>query len=135
MRFSPKNPNFMFSPKFEKLDNLGFLGESKNARAEISRKTHRRMPRDLSYETDSGPITKLKIDPFLDPLKMNIFFKASKPKLGHVPFAIRRIAVVFHHTTATHPEPASQTYLVMFLCVCLSSLDAFSKLVHEEDSH
>ena len=30
----------------------------KKTRAEISRKTHRRMPRDLSYETDSGPKTK-----------------------------------------------------------------------------
>ena len=65
------------------MDNLGFLGESKNVRAEISRKTHRRMPRDLSYETDSGPKTKLKIDPFLDPLKKNEeLFKASKANLG-----------------------------------------------------
>ena len=31
---------------------------TKKTRAEISRKTHRRMPRDLSYETDSGPKTK-----------------------------------------------------------------------------
>ena len=30
----------------------------KKTRAEISRKTHRRMPRDLSYETDSDPKTK-----------------------------------------------------------------------------
>ena len=30
----------------------------KKTRAEISRKTHRRMPRDLSYETHSGPKTK-----------------------------------------------------------------------------
>ena len=31
---------------------------SKKTRAEISRRTHRSMSRDLSYETDSGPKTK-----------------------------------------------------------------------------
>ena len=53
-----KMQNFIFPQHFEKLTFWDFWGKSKNARAEISRKTHRRMPRDLSYETDSGPKTK-----------------------------------------------------------------------------
>ena len=65
----PEKSKIYFSPKFDFLDMLRFFGKSKNARAEISRKTHRRMPRDLSYETDSGPKTKLEIDPFFGPLK------------------------------------------------------------------
>ena len=39
-----------------------FLGIHTNIRAEISRKTHRRMSRDLSYETHLGPKTKMEID-------------------------------------------------------------------------
>ena len=35
-----------------------FVIFTKKARAEILRKTHRSMSRDLSYETDSGPKTK-----------------------------------------------------------------------------
>ena len=35
----------------------------KKTRAEISRRMHRSMPRDLSYETDSGPKTKTVSDP------------------------------------------------------------------------
>ena len=35
-----------------------FLIFPKKTRAEISRRTHRSMSRDLSYETDSGPKTK-----------------------------------------------------------------------------
>ena len=35
----------------------------KKTRAEISRRTHRSMSRDLSYETDSGPKTKTVSDP------------------------------------------------------------------------
>ena len=35
----------------------------KKTRAEISRRMHRRMSRDLSYETDSGPKTKTVSDP------------------------------------------------------------------------
>ena len=58
--------------------NLGLLGKSKNARAEISRKKHRRMPQDLSYEADSGPKTKLKIDPSLAPLKNAHFLRHPK---------------------------------------------------------
>ena len=53
--FFPQNLNFLII--------WGFLGMSKNARAEISRKTHRRMPRDLSYETDLGPKTKIENQP------------------------------------------------------------------------
>ena len=34
----------------------------KKTRAEISRRMHRRMSRDLSYETDSGPKTKTASD-------------------------------------------------------------------------
>ena len=40
-----------------------FVIFTKKARAEISRRTHRRMSRDLSYETDSGPKTKTVSDP------------------------------------------------------------------------
>ena len=40
---------------------FGFF--SKKTRAEISRKMHRSMGRDLSYETDSGPKTKTVSDP------------------------------------------------------------------------
>ena len=35
-----------------------FVIFTKKTRAEISRRTHRSMSRDLSYETDSGPKTK-----------------------------------------------------------------------------
>ena len=70
---------FYFSPKFDFLDIFGFLGKSKNARAEILRKTHRRMPRDLSYETDSGPKTKTENQPFSGPLKkLNNFSRLPK---------------------------------------------------------
>ena len=37
---------------------LDFDDFPKKTRAEISRRTHRSMSRDLSYETDSGPKTK-----------------------------------------------------------------------------
>ena len=37
---------------------LGYFGNCKNVRAEISRRMHRLMLRDLSYETDLGPKTK-----------------------------------------------------------------------------
>ena len=37
---------------------LSFMIFTKKTRAEISRRTHRSMGRDLSYETDSGPKTK-----------------------------------------------------------------------------
>ena len=56
----------------EFLDNLEILeicffsifGDlQKKARAEISRRMHRSMGRDLSYETDSGPKTKTVSDP------------------------------------------------------------------------
>ncbi len=40
---------------------LGFF--QKKTRAEISRRMHRSMGRDLSYETDSGPKTKTVSDP------------------------------------------------------------------------
>ena len=36
---------------------------TKKTRAEISRRMHRSMGRDLSYETDSGPKTKTVSDP------------------------------------------------------------------------
>ena len=38
--------------------NIGKLIFPKKRRAEISRRMHRRMSRDLSCETDSGPNTK-----------------------------------------------------------------------------
>ena len=61
--------DFLFSPGFTCLDIFGFFGKYKNARAEISRKTHRRMPRDLSYETHSGPKTNTENRQFSRPLK------------------------------------------------------------------
>ena len=48
------------------IGNMSFLDFGifpKKARAEISRRMHRRMSRDLSYETDSGPKTKTVSDP------------------------------------------------------------------------
>ena len=42
---------------------LIFLIFPKKTRAEISRRMHRFMGRDLSYETDSGPKTKTVSDP------------------------------------------------------------------------
>ena len=72
----------LFFPKNCLVWYLGFVGKSKNARAEISRKTHRRMPRDLSYEADSGRKTKTENRSFFRPLKIEQFFKASKAKLG-----------------------------------------------------
>ena len=56
-------PNLNFPQILEKSTFWGFFGKSKNACAEISRKKHRRMPRDLSYETDSGPKTKFENRP------------------------------------------------------------------------
>ena len=67
--FSRKIEILFFPQKNEILGIWGILGESKHARAEISRKTHRRMPRDLSYETDSGPKTKTENRQFFRPLK------------------------------------------------------------------
>ena len=52
---------FQFSHILEILEILFFsifCDFPKKARAEISRRMHRSMPRDLSYETDSGPNTK-----------------------------------------------------------------------------
>ena len=56
--------NFIF-PIFPYPGNIGNTNLSifwyffkKDARAEISRRMQRSMPRDLSYETDSGPKTK-----------------------------------------------------------------------------
>ena len=42
---------------------LDFLDLPKKTRAEISRRMHRSMGRDLSYETGSGPKTKTVSDP------------------------------------------------------------------------
>ena len=47
---------------------------TKKTRAEISRIMVCRMPRDLSYETHSGPKTKTENGPFPDPLKNFNFF-------------------------------------------------------------
>ena len=44
------------------LGNMFFLFFPKKTCAEISRRMHRRMGRDLSYETDSGPKTKTVSD-------------------------------------------------------------------------
>ena len=64
---SRKIRNFMFPQNLEFWTFLDFLEIYKKTRAEISRKTHRRMPRDLSYETDLGPKTKTENRPFLRP--------------------------------------------------------------------
>ena len=81
-----KKRNLCFTHNLFFFEILGFFGKSKNARAEISRKTHRRMSRDLSYETDSGPKTKLENDPFSRPLKkLNNFLRL--PKRNWVNFA------------------------------------------------
>ena len=56
--------NFPISWKYWKYDFFYIFGFfSKKTRAEISRRTHRSMGRDLSYETDSGPKTKTVSDP------------------------------------------------------------------------
>ena len=56
---------FLFSHILEILEIFVFLYFwifPKKTRAEISRRMHRPMPRDLSYETDSGPKTKTVSD-------------------------------------------------------------------------
>ena len=55
--------NFRISWKYWKYVCLDFGIFPKKTRAEISRRMHRRMSRDLSYETDSGPKTKTVSDP------------------------------------------------------------------------
>ena len=82
--FSRKIRNFIFPQNFEFWTFWEFWDIYKKTRAEISRKTHRRMPRDLSYETDSGPKTKTENRQFFGPLKNWTFFKASKANLGIV---------------------------------------------------
>ena len=47
--------------------NIAFFNY-KHVRAKISRKTHRQMPRDLSYETDSSPNTKTENRPIFQTL-------------------------------------------------------------------
>ena len=59
----------MFLILLSKFGNLEILGIYKKTRAEISRKTHRRMRRDLSYETHLGPKTKMENTHFPGPLK------------------------------------------------------------------
>ena len=55
--------NFRTSWKYWKYNfSLFWFFFSKKTRAEISRRMHRRMSRDLSYETDSGPKTKTVSD-------------------------------------------------------------------------
>ena len=56
-------PIFRISWKYWKYDCSRFLTFlQKKTRAEISRRMHRSMGRDLSYETDSGPKTKTVSD-------------------------------------------------------------------------
>ena len=65
----PGNIGNLIFPIFPYPGNIGnmcfsiFLDFPKKARAEISRRMHRSMGRDLSYETDSGPKTKTVSDP------------------------------------------------------------------------
>ena len=77
--FSRKIRNFIFPQNLEFWTFGEFWDIYKKTRAEISRKTHRRMPRDLSYETDSGPKTKTENQPFSGPLKkLNNFSRLPK---------------------------------------------------------
>ena len=65
----PGNIGNLIFPIFPYPGNIGnmffldFWIFTKKTRAEISRRMHRSMPRDLSYETDSGPKTKTVSDP------------------------------------------------------------------------
>ena len=57
-----KNDVYIF--KYPKKYKKTVFGDfTKKTRAEISRRMHRFMARDLSYETDSGPKTKTVSDP------------------------------------------------------------------------
>ena len=65
----PGNIGNLVFPMFPYPGNIGnmtfliFLIFPKKTRAEISRRMHRFMGRDLSYETGSGPKTKTVSDP------------------------------------------------------------------------
>ena len=63
-----KKTKFNFSPKFGFLDIFGHFGNCKNARTEISRRMHRLMLRDLSYDTHLGPKTKTENWPIFQTL-------------------------------------------------------------------
>ena len=56
-------PSFPYPGNIGNIVFLYFGIFPKKTRAEISRRTHRSMGRDLSYETDSGPKTKTVSDP------------------------------------------------------------------------
>ena len=77
--FPEKNRNSIFPQYLDFWTFVDFLEIYKKTCAEISRKTHRRMSRDLSYETHLGPKTKMEIDPFSRPLKkLNNFLRLPK---------------------------------------------------------
>ena len=63
----------------------------KKTRAEISRRMHRRMSRDLSYETDSGPKTKTVSDP-----NFQVTPTTTRQQLSHLARALN------HHAQGTN---------------------------------
>ena len=62
--------------------NLRFF--QKKARAKISRRMHRRMSRDLSHETDSGPKTKTVSDPNFQVTPTTATATTARRQLSHL---------------------------------------------------
>ena len=64
----PKHRKLICPSKCGILGHLGIFGHYKNAHANISRRTHRSMPQDLSYETRLGLKTKTENRPIFQTL-------------------------------------------------------------------
>ena len=94
----------------------GFGGKSKNARAEISRKTHRRMPRDLSYETDSGPKTKTdQRDDFIICSHLFILSSHYFHMFGNMAFSLCSIPDGYSNANGTRMRSGTSTNLLNVL--------------------
>ena len=82
---------FLFFPYPGNIGNMVFLYFgifTKKTRAEISRRMHRRMSRDLSYETDSGPKTKTVSDPNFQVTAAAATAAAASQQLSHLARAL-----------------------------------------------
>merc|ERR1711965_432566 len=84
---------------------------SKKTRAEISRRMHRRMSRDLSYETDSGPKTKTVSD-----LNFQLTAAATtSQQLSHLARALN------HHAQGPNTPFGVNPSLRLLLCMGMGS--------------
>ena len=83
--------DFLFFPYPGNIGNMFFLYFGifpKKTRADISRRMHWRMSRDLSYETDSGPKTKTVSDPNFQVTAATAAATATSQQLSHLARAL-----------------------------------------------